>query len=291
MTRIAICAPSAPLARDAAAQVAALAKAAFPALDLEFHDQCFAEAGHFAGSDATRLAALVECANDPSFDAVWFARGGYGAVRIAADAVAGMGQQPKSPARDKIFLGYSDGGSLLGALYRAGIGRPVHGPIPGDIRREGGEAAVLRSLDYLTGGQAGLEPSLDDRPTVAFNLMTLATLVGTPLMPDLAGHVVMIEEVSEHLYAVDRLLFHVTAHLAPVGIAGLRLGRVSDVPENDRPFGAEPEAMVQDWCARSGIAYLGRADIGHDAHNKIVPYGHGGNKIVPFGLASASARS
>jgi hypothetical protein len=48
---------------------------------------------------------------------------------------------------------------------------------------------------------------------------------------------------------------------------------------------------VQDWCARTGIAYLGRADIGHDAHNKIVPYGHGGNKIVPFGLASASARS
>ncbi len=275
MTRIAICAPSAPLTCDAAAQVAALAQAEFPALDLVFHDQCFGEAGHFAGSDAVRLAALLECANDPSFDAVWFARGGYGAVRIAADAVAGMGPA----ARDKTFLGYSDGGALLGALYRAGIGHPVHGPIPGDIRREGGEAAVRRALDYLAGRRGGLEPSLDHRPTVAFNLMTLAMLVGTPLMPDLKGHVVMIEEVSEHLYAVDRLLFHVTAHLAPVGIAGLRLGRVSDVPENDRPFGSEPEAMAQDWCTRTGIAYLGRADIGHDADNM----------IVPFGLASASA--
>ena len=275
MTRIAICAPSAPLTRDAAAGVAALAQAEFPALDLVFHDQCFTEAGHFAGSDAVRLAAVLECANDPSFDAVWFARGGYGAVRIAADAVAGMG----AAARGKTFLGYSDAGALLGALYRAGIGHPVHGPIPGDIRRERGEAAVRRALDYLAGGRGGLEPSIDERPTVAFNLMTLAMLVGTPLMPDLAGHVVMIEEVSEHLYAVDRLLFHVTAHLAPVGIAGLRLGRVSDVPENDRSFGAEPEVMVQDWCARTGIAYLGRADIGHDA----------ANKIVPFGLASASA--
>jgi muramoyltetrapeptide carboxypeptidase len=277
MTRIAICAPSAPLAPDAAARVAALAKAQFPGLDLAFHDQCFAQAGHFAGCDAVRLAALLDCANDPATDAVWFARGGYGAVRIAGDAVAGMGPA----ARDKTFLGYSDGGALLGALYRAGIGRPVHGPIPGDIRREGGDAAVLRALDYLAGGRAGLELSLDDHPTVAFNLMTLAMLCGTPLMPELKGHVVMIEEVSEHLYAVDRLLFHLTAHLAPVGIAGLRLGRVSDVPENDRPFGSEPEAMVEDWCARTGIAYLGRADIGHDP----------ANKIVPFGLASASAGS
>ena len=276
MTRIAICAPSAPLARDAAANVAELARASFPALDLLFHEQCFAEAGHFAGNDAVRLAALLECANDPGTQAVWFARGGYGAVRIAADAVARMGPN----AADKTFLGYSDGGALLGALYRAGIGHPVHGPIPGDIRRAGGEAAVLRALDCLAGGRRGREPSIDHRPTVALNLMTLASIVGTPLMPNLAGHVVMIEEVSEHLYAVDRLLFHVTAHLAPVGIAGLRLGRVSDVPENDRPFGSEPDAMVQDWCARTGLAYLGRADIGHDADNR----------IVPFGLASAPGR-
>jgi muramoyltetrapeptide carboxypeptidase len=276
MTRIAICAPSAPLTRDAATRVAALAEASFSTLELVFHDQCFTEAGHFAGTDAVRLAALLECANDPSTQAVWFARGGYGAVRIAADAVAGMGPA----AQDKVFLGYSDGGALLGALYRARVGHPVHGPIPGDIRRVGGEVAVLRALDYLAGGRWGLEPSIDERPTIAFNLMTLAMLVGTSLMPDLAGHVIMIEEVSEHLYAVDRLLFHVTAHLAPVGIAGLRLGRVSDVPDNDRPFGSEPEAMVQDWCGRTGIAYLGPADIGHD----------GANKIVPFGLASGSGR-
>ena len=92
-------------------------------------------------------------------------------------------------------------------------------------------------------------------------------------MPDLRGHVVMIEEVAEYLYAVDRLLFHVTAALAPMGVAGIRLGRISDVPENDRPFGAEPDQMVRDWCARTGIAYLGRADLGHDAHNRIVPFG------------------
>ncbi len=270
MTRVAICAPSAPFSREDAAAVCALAAEQYPDIGLHFHEQCFASEGHFAGPDAARLAAFLECANDPGFDAVWFARGGYGAVRIAADVMAGLG----AAAQAKAYLGYSDGGTMLAALAAARIGQPVHAPMPADIRRAGGEAAVLRTLGWLAGEPGGLEPSLDDAaPAAAFNLMTLAMLVGTPLMPDLAGHVVMIEEVSEYLYAVDRLLFHVTAHLRPMGIAGLRLGRVSEVPENDRPFGAEPEAMVRDWCARSGIRYLGRADIGHDTLNKIVPFG------------------
>lgn len=111
--------------------------------------------------------------------------------------------------------------------------------------------------------------------------MTLAMLVGTDLMPDLAGHVVMVEEVAEHHYAVDRLLFHATAHLARVGVAGLRLGRVSDVPENDRAFGAEPVDMARYWCARHGIAFLGPADIGHDVSNRIVPFGVAGRQSRP----------
>lgn len=267
MKPIAICAPSTSFTREDAARVQDLAAREFPALELMFHDQCFAADGHFAGSDEVRLSALLDCANDPGFSAVWLVRGGYGAVRIAGEAVARM----NGPARTKTFLGYSDGGTLLGALYRAGIGQPVHGPMPSDIRRMGGEEAVRRSLAFLSGEAAGLEPGLDDRPTVAFNLMTLAMLCGTDLMPDLSGHVVMVEEVSEYLYAVDRLFFHVTAHLS--GIAGLRLGRVSDVPENDRAFGAQPEEIARYWCARAGIAYLGPADIGHDAANKIVPFG------------------
>jgi muramoyltetrapeptide carboxypeptidase len=270
MPRIAICAPSTPMLRDDAARVVALAEAEFPNITLHFHPQCFQSDGHFAGPDASRLAALLECANDPGFDAVWFARGGYGACRIAEEAIARFDHA----AQAKEFLGYSDGGYLLGGLYRARIGQSVHAPMPHDIRRDGGETAVRRALNWLSGDRSALEPSLDRHPAVAFNLTTLAMLCGTPLMPGLAGHVVMVEEVSEHLYAVDRLFFHVTAHLG--GIAGLRLGRVSDVPENDRPFGAGPEDIARYWCERHSIAFLGEADIGHDSANRIVPFGLAG---------------
>ncbi len=267
MPRIAICAPSAPFAHEDAQLVMALAEAEFADIELHFHPQCFQTDGHFAGPDAMRLAALLECANDPAFDGVWFARGGYGSNRIAEEAIESMG----AAASDKQFLGYSDLGYLLAGLYRAGIGQPVHGPMPADIRREHGEEAVRRALRWFTGDRSCLEPSLDHRPTAAFNLMTLAMLCGTPLMPGLAGHVVMVEEVSEHLYAVDRLFFHITTHLG--GIAGLRLGRVSDVPENDRAFGATAEEIARYWCDRHDIAWLGDADIGHDAANRIVPFG------------------
>ena len=266
MIRIAICAPARSITQEDAARVTALA-AQIPGLDLSFHPQCFLNDGHFAGSDVQRLAAFLECANDPTFDAVWFARGGYGSNRIAEDAVSQLGEA----ARGKAYLGYSDTGYLLAALYRAGIGQPVHAPMPGDIRRDGGAAAVSRTLHWLCGNRSGEEPTLDAQPTVAFNLTTLAMLCATPLMPALPGHVVQIEEVSEHLYAVDRLFFHITAQLG--GIAGLRLGRLGDVPENDVPFGQDEEAIAQHWCARTGIPYLGRADIGHDIDNKIVPFG------------------
>ena len=274
MIRIALTCPGKPLQRERADHVLALAAAEFPQISLRFHEQCFAQNGHFAGDDATRLAAFLEVANDPAVDAVWFAMGGYGSNRIAAQAIAGLG----AAAREKTYLGYSDAGTLLGALYRHGIGKPVHGPLAGDIRREGGAEAVRRVLRYLSGEPVALEAGLDERPVAAFNLMTLAMLVGTDLMPDLAGHVVLVEEVAEHLYAVDRLFFHITEHLQ--GVAGIRLGRVSDVPENDRPFGASAEEIARYWCERSGIAYLGRADIGHDAANAIVPFGLAGRRAA-----------
>jgi muramoyltetrapeptide carboxypeptidase len=266
MTRIALVCPGKPILRERAERVLALAAAEFPGVQLQFAEQCFHETGHFAGDDATRLEAFVSAANDRTVDSVWFAMGGYGANRIAAPAIAALGET----ARHKTYLGYSDTGFLLGALYRHRIGRPVHGPLAGDIRREGGDEAIRRVLRFLS-GQAPAPRAADAAPTAAFNLMTLAMLAGTDLMPDLTGHVVLVEEVAEHLYAVDRLFFHVTQHLQ--GCAGIRLGRISDVPENDRPFGFDEVEIAQYWCERSGIPYLGRADIGHDADNAIVPFG------------------
>jgi muramoyltetrapeptide carboxypeptidase len=108
---------------------------------------------------------------------------------------------------------------------------------------------------------------------MAFNLTVLSNLLGTPLQPDFGGVDLLIEEVSEHLYSTDRSMFHVTSSPGIRKAARLRLGRVGDIQPNDIEFGTDEAAIFQDWCARSGIAFGGPADIGHDAGNRVVPFG------------------
>jgi muramoyltetrapeptide carboxypeptidase len=240
-------------------------------VNLVVHPQSFLVSGHFAGNDAARSNAFLEMANDASFDALWIARGGYGSCRIVPRVLQGL----TPAAMGKIYLGYSDAGSLLAALYGSGMRRIVHGPMPADILRAGGEVAVARAIAFLVErSPAALDASVTGEiPTAAFNLTILSHLLGTPFVPDLAGHVVMLEDVSEHLYRIDRALCQVTSNPGIRRAAGLRLGRISDVPPNDPPFGQTPEEIIAHWCAVSGIPYLGRADIGHDIDNKIVPFG------------------
>jgi muramoyltetrapeptide carboxypeptidase len=265
--RIAVVAPSCTLSRDAAGRVLALADARGDC-ELVIHPQCFLSEGHFAGSDADRLSALRAVMADPAVDALWFARGGYGSNRIAEAAVDDL----PPVARHKLYMGYSDAGFLLAGFYRAGL-KVAHGPMVQDVLRAGGEAAVARALDWLVARDpAAMEPELDG-PAFAFNLTVLSSLLGTGLEPDLSGAELLIEEVAEHHYRIDRMMFHLTASPNVRRVRRLRLGRVSDIPANEPTFGADERSIVEDWCARSGIAFGGAADIGHDGANRVVPFG------------------
>ena len=265
--RIAIVAPSCSLSRDAATQVEAIA-AARGYCELIIHPQCFLTDGHFAGPDAARLDALREVMADPTVDALWFARGGYGSNRIAEAAARDL----PDAAHRKTYLGYSDAGFLLAAFHKAGL-EVAHGPMPQDVLRRGGEAAVGRALDYIVQrSDSALEAGLDG-PAMAFNLTVLSNLLGTAIEPDLEGRDLLIEEVSEQYYRIDRVMFHLTGSATVRSIRRLRLGRVSDVIENEPEFASDEQVIVRDWCDRSGIAFGGQADIGHDAANKVVPFG------------------
>lgn len=267
--RICVVAPSTPIREEDAARVAAIAAERFPGAQLDFHPQCFLVHKHFAGTDRQRADAFLEAANDPGIDALWFARGGYGSCRIAQEVLTGLGDA----ARAKTYLGYSDAGYLLAGLHRAGIGNLAHGPMVRDVVRDGGEAAVERALAWLTSRDPDtLEAGLSG-PSAAFNITVFAHMIGTPLQPDLAGHALLLEDVSEHMYRTDRAMFHITSNAEVRRVAGIRLGRCSEVPVNDPDFGETEEEVVRHWCGRSGIPWLGRADIGHDAGNKIVPFG------------------
>lgn len=272
--RIGAVAASSRFEREAADLAQETLKVLYPdgSVQLEFHPASFGRHGHFAGDDAARAGAFLDVANDPAIDALWFARGGYGSCRIAEAVMAGL----NAAARDKTYIGYSDAGSILAGLYRMGFPHVFHGPMVQDLRRPGGEAAFRRALDWLVRrDMTALEPSIptSGAPTAAFNITILSQLLGTALEPDLTGHVLMLEEVGEAAYRTDRAMFHITSQPAIRRVAGVRLGRISEVTPNDPDFGLTPEQIVRDWCGRSGIPFLGVADIGHDAGNRVVPFG------------------
>ena len=276
--RIAVVAPSNMLSPDVVPLVRGFAAARYgdDAPDIVFHPQCFESWGHFAGTDQMREDALVEVANDPRFEVVWCARGGYGANRIAERAIARM----TAAAKTKYFIGFSDAGFLLAGLLRAGIGRPVHGPMPGNILGSRGEESVARTLDLLRATRQGgdylfgtFPPDTDPQRVAAFNLTVFSQLLGTALEPDLTGRILMLEEVGEAMYRIDRHFFHVTSQANVRRCAGLMLGRCSDIKPNTPDFAQDEETVARHWCKVSGIRWLGRADIGHDPDNKVVPFG------------------
>jgi muramoyltetrapeptide carboxypeptidase len=280
--RIAIVAASSRFSdRDRVALALAPVLADYPGVEVDYRlVRDVAEGSHFAGDDEARRDMLLAAANDPAVDAIWFARGGYGANRVAHGVLAGL---DLAVAQRKKWIGYSDPGFLLAGLYASGC-TVAHGPMPKDVLNyDGGAEAVRRSLNWLTGRSAeGLEPSLvPGQSHAAFNISVLAALLGTPLEPDLGGHVLMLEELDEHLYATDRDMFRIMNTASMRRIAGLRLGRVQvqrmpDTNGGDArplPFDETTREIAERWCREAGIPFLGHADIGHDSANKVVPFG------------------
>lgn len=267
---IAVVAPANPFTHGAAERVTALAAALFGnRVALFFHPQCFLSEGHFAGADGARSDAFVEVANDPKYDAVWFARGGYGSCRIVDSAFGKL----ERAAHLKTYLGYSDMGFLLARLWREGVGNCVHGPMPNDITRVSGEAAIERSLRYLVDlDPQSLEPAARRTRVFAFNLATLSHIIGTPFEPDFTGAEILLEDIDEPHYRIDRMMFTLASSINVRRAAGMRMGRFSKIPANDPPFGKSVEEIFHDWSRRSGLRLLGKADIGHDADNKVAPF-------------------
>src|SRR5579871_46215 len=122
--RIGVVAPACRIEPHLADRLIALANEFYPdQVELRIHPQCFRSSGHFAGDDDERARAFLGYANDDTLDAVWFARGGYGSGRIAARVLPGLTEA----ARRKTFVGYSDAGALLGAMYSVGFRTLFHG--------------------------------------------------------------------------------------------------------------------------------------------------------------------
>jgi muramoyltetrapeptide carboxypeptidase len=232
--------------------------------------------GFLAGTDADRLADLDDAFRDPSVRAVLCTRGGYGAQRIVD------GIDPAPLRRDpKVVLGFSDITALHLALWRLAGLATLHGPAltlaadppaetvaslrtalfdadPVVVRADPAEStAAVRTDGTATGRLLG------------GNLSLLAASAGTADLPELAGAILLVEDIAEPPYKVDRMLTHLDRAGLLSKVAGVAVGQFTDCA------GVNPSVpdVLAERLRRLGVPVLGGLPIGHGTVRRTVPLG------------------
>ncbi|MFC6086503.1 S66 peptidase family protein [Sphaerisporangium aureirubrum] len=188
--------------------------------------------GYLAGSDAGRAADLQDAWCDPDVRAVICARGGYGATRL----LDLLDWQAMEAARPKILLGSSDITALHQAFaVRLGVAS-CFGPMPAcqTLGDQGGPdretLAHLRASLFEAGepgpvtGEQVIVPGHAEGPLTGGTLSLLAALCGTPYAMRGQGHIVLLEDVDEQPYRVDRMLTQLMQARCLDGAIGVVLG-------------------------------------------------------------------
>ncbi len=208
----------------------------------------------FAGTDEQRTAAFAEFACDPEIDAIWCARGGYGAARVIEGVEKLRGVRP-----GKVLLGYSDVTALLDFTREKWGWHSIHSPMPGtrefSLLPEEDFQSLIEVVSAFAEKKKSQIPGLSHRlnyigkvrpkttiiaPLVGGNMTVWDTLVGTRYQGKAAGRIVFFEDVTEAWYRIDRMLNHLRTTGALKGAKALVLGSWSDCSDSAMKVLAAP---------------------------------------------------
>lgn len=234
-------------------------------------EQTFYKKGYLAGSDRQRADTMNAFIRDPGVKAIMCARGGYGCMRIL-DLIDYSALQ-KNP---KPIVGFSDVTALLMAAYvRCGL-VTIHGPVVTSLAAA--DRYTRESLSQILSGQSAVRltspggpvicPGVCEARVLAGNLTLLSHLIGTPFAAYAAGHILLLEDLNEAPYRIDRMLTHL--HLAGFfkDIAGIALGTFEDCGSPEKLH-----HLFHDRFKDLGIPVLAGFDVGHGRRNLPVPFG------------------
>ena len=238
-------------------------------LAVEPHPEPLRQWGHLAGDDQARRTDLR--AATPLLACI---RGGWGSARLLEPEP--HGGQPQLGAGARWLLGFSDVTSLLWARQAAGIGGGIHGPMLTSLAAEPAWSQE-RLRDLLFGrplpplaGQAWSGGAAEG-PLLVGNLTVATHLLGTRHLPPLQGAVLVLEDVGEAPYRLDRLLTHWRLSGALQQLAAIGFGRFSGCEDPDSPSTAAE--VLRERTADLGIPVLAELPVGHDAGNAALPLG------------------
>ncbi|MBK6766283.1 MAG: LD-carboxypeptidase [bacterium] len=277
---IGICAPAGPVKREKLE--AAIIKLDARGFRVKASEHIFDKHGFLSAPDDVRSAELQAMFADPGIDAVVSARGGVGSSRLLSRL-----NLEQLSCSGKPFLGFSDLTAVQWALWAKHQSVTFSGPLA--VEFDGSLSAATERmafdiladtpcdnwLDYFPEAQIDIlrgGASQIIAPMLPGNLTMIASLIGTPYMPDLRGAILVIEDIAEPPYRVDRLLFHLrnAGHLQ--NLAALIVGDFGWEEDDDESRGRLRDSVL-DATARTAYPIL----LGF-------PYGHGSERLtLPVG--------
>ena len=221
---------------------------------------------YFSGTDRERSSDLTAAWNDPTVDAVLTVGGGWGAARVLE---AGF----RFPRHPKWSLGFSDTSSLLLAQWAAGLPGGIHGSSGGT------DAQWQRTVDLLRGRP--VEPlqgeprrrGIARGPLVVTNLTVATHLIGTRWLPSLKGAILVLEDVGEAPYRVDRMLTQWRSAGLLQHLAGVACGRFSWAKDDILPGDFTMEEILEERLGDLGIPLVLNLPVGHGRPNEALPLG------------------
>ena len=200
---------------------------------------------YFSGSAHERLADLQEGIDHPEVKAIWCARGGYGSVQLVDNL-----QWASFIREPKWLIGFSDICVLHHKIQSVGI-QSIHATMALNIEKNSA-ASKTRLKELLFGEKTpfAIAPHRQNKfgkasgVLIGGNLSIIYSMLATPERYDFNGAILFIEDLAEHLYHIDRMLYALRKNGALAQISGLIIGGLTDLEDTDIPFGESVEELI-----------------------------------------------
>ena len=236
-------------------------------LEVVVPDGLYEREGQLAGSDRHRTALMQQLIDDPTLGAILCCRGGYGTVRIIDRLDFSLLVQ-----HPKWMVGYSDITVLHSHLHQQFHLPTLHATMPINFGTSPSEATeslrhalfgerldIRWHADDTTAGNL----TLNNVEVVGGNLSILYSLLGSPSQVDTRGKVLLIEDLDEYLYHVDRMMHALLRAGMLDGVRALLVGGLTDMHDNTIPFGLNAIQIVQETASLAGVPAIFGAPFGH----------------------------
>jgi muramoyltetrapeptide carboxypeptidase len=234
-------------------------------------------ANYFSGTDEERLDELQAMLDNDEIDAVLFGRGGYGVGRIIEQL--NFAQFKKKP---KWLIGYSDITVLHSHVHSNYKIATLHSPMAAAFNDGENKNEFIASLHkaitgkkttYKCATHAFNKQGIAVGELVGGNLSLLAHLIGTSSDINTKNKILFIEDIGELIYSTDRLLYQLLRGSKLDQLAGLIIGKFTDVKDTERPFGKSIDEVISDIVKQFDYPVCFNFPVGHTKENYALKVG------------------